>query len=75
MASSHSVVGSARLDLHDRGQQLHEVARRGMVEAHRAADRVVGRAARAVAQDLVAVADLLALEVQDVGRRHARLAA
>ena len=46
-----------------------------MVEAHGAADQVCRRAALAVAEDLVAVRDLLALEVEDVGRGHVRLAA
>ena len=56
-------------------QDLDEVARGRVVEAHRAADQRRGRAAAAVAQDLVALADLLALEVEDPGRGDAGLAA
>ncbi len=46
-----------------------------MVEAHRAAQELRGRAAAAVAEDLVALGDQLALEVEDAGRGGARLVA
>ena len=51
-----------------------QVAGGRMVEAHRSADQGGRRAAAAVTQDLVAVADLLALEVEDSGRRRSVLA-
>src|SRR5687767_15832435 len=46
-----------------------------MVEAHGAADHVDALAAASVAQDLVALAELLALELEDARRRRAGLAA
>src|SRR5688572_27529104 len=46
-----------------------------MVEAHGAADHVDAFAAASVAQDLVALAELLALEIEDARRRRVRLAA
>ena len=46
-----------------------------MVEAHGAADHVDALAAASVAQDLVALAELLALELEDARRRRVRLAA
>src|SRR5687767_12172261 len=46
-----------------------------MVEAHGAADHVDVLAAASVAQDLVALAELLALEFEDARRRRVRLAA
>ena len=45
-----------------------------MVEAHRPADQARGRAASAVAQDLVAVADELALQVENSRCRNSRVA-
>jgi hypothetical protein len=55
-------------------QDPDEVARSGMVEAHRAADQHRGRATTAVAQDLVPLAGMLELEPDDVRRRDAGLA-
>src|SRR5688572_16286884 len=46
-----------------------------MVEAHGAADHVDVAASASVAQDLVALAELLALELEDARRRRVRLAA
>src|SRR5918997_3097053 len=46
-----------------------------MVEAHGAADHVDAFAAAAVAQNLVALAELLALELEDARRRRVGLAA
>src|SRR5687768_15365609 len=46
-----------------------------MVEAHGAADHVDARAAASVAQDLVVLAELLALQLEDAGRRRVGLAA
>src|SRR5918997_941734 len=46
-----------------------------MIEAHGAADHVDALAAASVAQDLVTLAELLALEVVDARRRHLWLAA
>src|SRR5687767_3655568 len=46
-----------------------------MIEAHGAADHVDALAAASVAQDLVALAELLALELEDARRRHVGLAA
>src|ERR687895_252495 len=46
-----------------------------MIEAHRAADHVDASAAASVAQDLVALAELLALELEDALRRRVGLAA
>src|SRR5918998_4633856 len=46
-----------------------------MVEAHRATDHVDRLAAASVAQDLVALAELLALELEDARRRRVGLAA
>src|SRR5687767_5645447 len=45
-----------------------------MVEAHGAADHVDALAAASVAQDLVALAELLALELEDAWRRRVGLA-
>ena len=56
-------------------QDLDEVVRGRVIEAHRAADQRGRRAALAVAEDLVALADLLAVEFQDVRRGRAGLAA
>ena len=56
-------------------QDLDEVAGGRVVEAHGAADQRRRRTAAAVAQDLVALADLLALELEDAGRGNAGLAA
>ena len=66
---------AGRLDVDRAGQDLDQVARRGVLEAHGSADQAGRRAAPAVAEDLVAVADVLALEVEDPGRRSARFAA
>src|SRR5688500_6563045 len=46
-----------------------------MVEAHGAADHVDALAAASVAKDLVALAELLALELEDARRRRPGLAA
>jgi uncharacterized protein YbjT (DUF2867 family) len=46
-----------------------------MIEAHGAADHVDASAAAPVAQDLVALAELLALELEDARRRRVGLAA
>jgi hypothetical protein len=54
------------LDVEQWGQDADQVAGHGMVEADRAADQGRGRAA-AVAEDLVAVAGMLQLQLQDPG--------
>ena len=57
-----------------RRQDLDEIASSGVVEAHRPADQRRRRPAAAVAKNLVAVADLLSLEVENPRRRRAGLA-
>ena len=46
-----------------------------MIEAHGAADHVDAFAAASVAQNLVALAELLALELEDARRRRVALTA
>jgi hypothetical protein len=57
------------------GQDPDEVARGRVVEAHGAADQRRRRAALAVAEDLVAFAGVLEVELEDARRGDARLAA
>ena len=46
-----------------------------MIEAHGSADHVDALATASVAQDLVTLAELFALELEDAGRRGVGLAA
>ena len=68
------VLGSAGLDPDHVGKRRDEVARGGVVEADGAADEPSLRPAAAVAQDLVALGDLLAIDLEDAGRRRPGLA-
>lgn len=63
------------LDVADRRQDLDEVAGGGMVETNGSADQHGARAAPAMAEDLIAVADLLTLELENSGRGSSGLAA
>ena len=69
----HSISGEFQAStLISRGSSRDEMLRGRMVEAHDAADHDRRRAASAVAEDLVPVADLLARQVEQLRRRHAR---
>ena len=66
----HDVRRARGVEVDDLGQQRHQVARGGMIEAHRAAHHRGGRAATPVVEHLVAVGDLLAGKVEDSWRRR-----
>ena len=63
------------IDVQHARQEPHEVPRRRMLEAHGAAEQPRPFAAAAVPEHFVALADLFAGEVEEVGRRHVRGAA
>ena len=59
------LCGSGRLEMDGRGQGLDEIACCGVVEAHGSADQRRRNSSAAMAKDLVSVADLLTLEIED----------
>ena len=67
--------GARVVELDDGRERADQVAGGGVLETDRAAQQPRSRAAPAVAQRLVELGDLLALEREDVGRLGARLAA
>lgn len=66
--------GARRLDMDDRRQEPQQFVRGGMVETNDAANQARCRATAAMADDGVAVADLLVVELVDPRARHVGIA-